>query len=193
MLTPRNKFGIVSFTLLCLALHMTGVSAQTSVSTVPTGFFTLTIPAGFGTSSSTATLSFPLQGVATATGQMAGAITGLSATQITNSNAGWSPTQLSQAATPYLIQFTSGNSAGRTFLLSTSTANTATTVTLDANDSIQTPDLNQIAAVGDTYQIIPADTLLGLFGTGTTNQATTGILGGAGSSANADKIGRAHV
>lgn len=189
MLTPRNKFGIVSFTAICLAaLGMAGAVAQTSVSTVPTGFFTLTIPAGFGTSSSGASLSFPLQGVASADGQMAGVITGLSATTITNSNAGWTAGQLSVAVTPYLIQFTSGNAAGRTFLLSTSAANTSTTLTLDSNDSIQTPDLTQIAAVGDTYQIIPADTLLGIFGTAPAVVDQTKLIGGAGSPTNADTV-----
>ena len=187
MLNHQHKFSVAYLAIACLGMCLVATEAQTtSVSTVPNGYFTLTIPAGFTTSSSISALSFPLQGIATAPGQMIGVITGLTANTITNSNAGWTAAQLSVPATPYLLQITSGTAAGRTFLLSTNTANTATTVTLDPNDSIKTPDLTALGIVvgTDTYQIIPADTISGIFGT----PATTGVVGGAGSSANADLI-----
>jgi hypothetical protein len=187
MLNYQRKLALASLSLIYWGMYMVAASAQTvSVSTVPSGYFTLTIPAGFGNSSSISVLSFPLQGIGGASGQMAGIISGITANTITNSNAVWTASQLSVPATPYLLQITSGTAAGRTFLLSTTVANTSTTVTLDPNDSIKTPDLTTLGIVTgtDTYQIIPADTISGLFGT----PATTGIVGGAGSSTNADLI-----
>jgi hypothetical protein len=186
MLNHRCKLGIACLTLIYLGIHSVSSWAQTTVNTVPNGYLTLTIPAGFGTSSSGTVLAFPLQGIANASGQMTGVITGLTASTITNGNAGWTASQLSVPATPYLLQITSGTAAGRTFLLSTTTNNTSTTVTLDPNDSVKTPDLTALGIVvgTDTYQIIPADTISNIFGT----PATTGIVGGAGSSTNADLI-----
>ena len=175
MLNHQRKFSVTCLTLVCLGIHVVSTWAQTTVSTTPNGYFTLTIPAGTGVGSNVTVLSLPLQGVAAASGQMAGVITSLTANTITNSNAGWTASQLSAPITPYLLQVTSGTAAGRTFLLSTSTANTATTVTLDPTDATQT-NLTTLGIVAgtDTYQIIPADTISNIFGT----PATTGILGG---------------
>ena len=154
------------------------------VSTVPSGFFTLNIPAGTGTASTISALSFPLRGYSNVDGKVTGVVTGITASTITDSNARWTPGQLSIPATPYLIEFLTGSAAGRTFLLSISTNNSATTVTLDPNDSIQTPDLTALVSVGAQYQIIPADTISSIFGTPT----STGVVGGNGNSTNADQI-----
>jgi hypothetical protein len=173
---------ILSFALSGACLADTG--ATTAVSTVPSGYFTLNIPAGTGTASTISALSFPLRGYSTIEGRVMGAVTGITAATITDSAASWTPGQLSVAASPYLIEFLSGNAAGRTFLLSTSTNNSSTTVTLDPNDSIQTPDLTALVSVGDQYQIIPADTISSIFGT----PASTGVVGGNGNSTTADQI-----
>ena len=182
----QPNLGNTCLTLTYLGVSMVSMWAQAITSTVPIGYFTLNIPAGYGNSSSVCVLSFPLQGLATASGQMVGKVTSITANTITNSNAAWTAGQLSVPATPYLLQITSGTAAGRTFLLSTSTANTATTVTLDPNDTVQT-DLTTLGIIAgtDTYQIIPADTILSLFGTPTSG---IGIVGGAGSSTNADIV-----
>ena len=153
------------------------------MATVPQGYVTLTVTAGTGTGLVPSVLAFPLQGTATASGQMAGSVTSVTSNTITNANAGWTAGQLSQAATPYLIQFTSGQAVGRTFLLSTTTANTATTVALNPTDALNT-DLTTLGIANtDTYQIIPADTLLSVLGT----PATTGVLGNT-SSTNCDLV-----
>jgi hypothetical protein len=167
------------------ALTLATASAQTAY-TVPEGYVTLTAAAGTGSARTLSVLSLPLLDVASATGQMTGRLTGVTATTFSNSSAGWTAGQLSTAATPYLLRITSGTAIGRTFLLSTSTANTATTVTLDATDAALT-DLTTLGIVtggsGDTYQLIPCDTLSSVFGT----PGTTGILG-ATSAAAADNI-----
>lgn len=187
MLKYRKRLGIALISLTWLATPTAFSWAQTTVNTVPGGYFLLNIAAGTGTSATVSLLSFPLQGSSSAsnlTGAAAGQVTGLTANTITNSNAGWTAGQLSQAATPYLIEFTSGTATGRTFLISTSTQNTATTLTIDATDASET-NLTTLGIVAgtDTYQIIPADTISSLFGT----PATTGVLGGT-SSAGVDQI-----
>ncbi len=115
---------------------------------------------------------------------MTGAVTSVTANTITNGSADWAEGGLSQAATPYLLQFTSGNAAGLTFLLSTVVANTATTVVLDATDGLSTDLTNLGILSGDTYQISPADTLSNVLGT----PATTGILGSAAAPINCDQV-----
>lgn len=181
MTTPTRK----NF-LLCLALVGLGaVSASAQSNTIPAGYFTVNIAAGLGTSGVLSVVSFPLQGTATNAGQMVGQITGVTSNTISNSNAGWTAGQLSVAATPCLLQITSGTAAGRTFLISTATANTSTGVTIDPTDLPNNLDLTTLGIVvgTDTYQIIPADTISSIFGT----PATTGVQGGA-TSTGADQV-----
>ncbi len=167
------------FSLLCLA--PLGGSAQTAtVSTTPVGYITLNIAAGTGTTSQLTAISFPLLGTASITGQSTGVITGITANTISNANAGWTAGALSIADSPYLIQITSGSAAGRTFLVSTSTANTATAVTIDAQESSQV-NLTTLGIItgssGDTYSIYPCDTLLSAFGQGSAVASATTVLG----------------
>lgn len=167
--------GIASATLSLAATAL----AQT-VSTNPVGFVNLTVAAGTGSSATVSVLSFPLLSAASITGQSSGVITGITANSISNSNTGWTAGALSAPATPYIIQITSGSATGRTFLISTSTANTSTTVTIDAQESAQV-DLTTLGIVtgasGDTYSIYGCDTLLGVFGAGSTVASGTTVLG----------------
>ncbi|MDZ4789087.1 MAG: hypothetical protein SH807_09110 [Blastochloris sp.] len=178
-----NKTWILA-TLAALALGSHTSIAQ--VATVPEGYVTVTIAAGTGTTKSSTPISFPLLEVANVAGQVSGRITGVTATTITNSAASWTPGQLSTAATPYVLRITSGTATGRTFLLSTATASTATTVTIDSTESINTNLTTlgiTVGASGDTYQLIPCDTISSLFGT----PASRGIVAGT-SAANGDNL-----
>jgi hypothetical protein len=169
-----NKTWILT-TLAALALGSHTSIAQ--VATVPGGYVTVTIAAGTGTTKSSTPISFPLLEVANVAGQVSGRITAVTATTITNSGAAWTAGQLSTAATPYVLRITSGTATGRTFLLSTATASTATTVTIDSTESINTNLTTlgiTVGASGDTYQLIPCDTISSLFGT----PASTGIIAG---------------
>jgi hypothetical protein len=116
-------------------------------------------------------------------GQATGFITGFTSNSISNSSADWTAGGLSNASSPYLIQITSGSAQGSMFLVSTTVSNTSTTLTISADDIVNT-DLTSIGlAIGDGYKIIPCDTLASLFGT----PETSGILGGANQNA-ADSI-----
>jgi hypothetical protein len=187
----RFSLSILLVTLLAAPVALAQEPA--TATTDPVGFVTVGIAAGAGTSKSTTLFSLPLLDTESITGQIAGTITGVTANTISNSNAGWDPGALSQPATPFLIQITSGAAQGRMFLISSSlgtagaisgTANTATTVTISSIDADQVDLSNLGIAVGtDTYRIYPCDTLSSFFGT----PQTTGIQGGT-SSANADTV-----
>ena len=167
--------------------------SQETATTDPVGFVTVGIAAGTGSSKKNTLFSLPLLETETIAGQVAGTITGVTASTISNSNAGWTAGALSQPATPYLIQITSGAAEGRMFLIASSAntagavsgaANTATQVTVSSLDTAQV-DLTTLGIVTgtDTYKIYACDTLSSFFGT----PATTGVLGGT-SSSNSDSI-----
>lgn len=168
------------------SLSVSTLSAQTTVSTTPVGAVGVTIAAGTGTARTLSTVSFPLIDEAVVAGQVNGVITGVTANTITNSSAGWTAGQLSTATAPTLIQITSGAASGRIFLVSTGVANTATTATIDTEESgiVNLTTLGINAGV-DTYKILACDTIATMFGT----PGTTGVLGAAtSSSASADIV-----
>jgi uncharacterized protein (TIGR02597 family) len=145
-----------------------------SVSTTPVGAVTLTIAAGSGSSRVVTPLSFPLVDSASGVGLLKGQITGFSANSLSNSSAGWVAGQFSDPAIPYFVRITSGSAAGRTFLISTSTASTTTGVTIDSEEAGLVDLTTTGLVVGDSYAIFPCDTLASLFGT----PASTGVAGG---------------
>jgi len=171
----KLKIAIPSLAAALLAALPTA-NAQ-NATTDPVGFVTVNITAGTGTAKRSTLVSVPLLDTASINGQAVGTITSFTSNSISNSAAGWTPGQLSVAATPYLIQMTSGVADGAMFLISTTVNNTATTVTINSED-LANSNLSQLGiAPGDGYKIIPCDTLSTLFGT----PASTGILGGANS------------
>jgi len=180
---------------LAATVAIAQVNAETTATTDPVGFVTVGVNAGTGIAKVNTLFSLPLLENDSINGQAAGRITGITATSISNADAGWTAGALSNPAMPYLIQITSGAAAGRLFLISSSaatggaiagTANTATTVTISSIDSTQV-DLTtlgiQTGEAGDTYRIHPADTLNSFFGT----PENSGVLGGA-SAAVADTV-----
>lgn len=171
---------LITNILIVLIIPPIGLRAE-SAETIPLGAVPVTIAAGTGTARTLSTISFPLLEDASIAGQARGRITAVTTNTITNSNAGWTSGQLSTAAAPCLIQITSGSAAGRIFLISTSTASTSTTITIDPEEAnlvnLTTLGITS-GASGDTYRILACDTLSSIFGT----PATTGILGSTTSS-----------
>jgi hypothetical protein len=169
--------------VLLLALVVSHAPAQTVVQGEPFGYVKLNITAGTGTTKRTTLLSIPLLDEANITGKSSGRITGLTSNTITASGAGWAPSQLSAAATPFLLEITSGDAQGRMLLISTTTANTSDTVTIDSQEAQRVGDLRNLGIVADaqngsTYRIRPVDTLSSFFGT----PATTLVHGGSNAS-----------
>jgi hypothetical protein len=179
--------------LLSLSIAAPLSYAENTATTDPVGFVTVGITAGTGAAKRNTLFSLPLLETESIAGQVAGTITGVTANTISNANAGWTAGALSQPASPYLIQITSGAAEGRMFLISSSantdgaiggTANTSTTVTVSSVDAAQV-DLTSLGIVTgtDTYKIFACDTLSSFFGT----PETTGIQGAA-APANADTV-----
>ena len=168
------------------ALSFPSAVAQTAGSELPTGFAGISIAAGSGTAKKTTLVSVPLlEDLPTSfTGSKTGRITGVTSNTITVAGAGWTAGALSAPSAPYLIEITSGAAQGRFLLISTGTANTADTVTIDATEMIRVGDLTAMgiaagSTAGDTFRIWPGDTLSSFFGT----PETTGIQGGASAGA----------
>lgn len=159
-----------------LAFAPAQLNAQTTAATDPVGFVTVNIAAGATNSPKPTFFSIPLQDVEGITGQVAGALTGVTSNSLVNSNAGWVAGALSQPATPYIIQLTSGTGAGRIFLIAASAntagasgsstlSNTATTVFISPLDSTSVTNLSTLGvAAGDTYKIYACDTIGSFFG-----------------------------
>ena len=183
MLRPR-----LLAVLLCFGVLVSQGSSQTTVQGEPFGYVKINITAGTGTSKKTSLVSIPLLEEAAITGKATGRITGVTATTISASGAGWTAGQLSTAATPHLIEITSGTAKGRMLLISTTAANTADTVTISSDEATRVGDLTNLGITtgtenGDTYRIRPVDTLSSFFGT----PESTLVQGGT-SANNADTI-----
>ena len=169
--------GFRSLSLAAFALFLLHIgnplAAQTSTSvTVPEGYLTVTIPAGSVSSPSVTTFSVPVYSAVLSSfvGEPVGQISAVTSNTISNAAGGWSAGALSQAATPYFIRITSGAAAGQTFQISTTTANTASVLTV-LNQQIDLTTLGIVS--GNTYQIFPAETLATLFGTSTLSSTSS--------------------
>ena len=184
MSLPRLLLPVVAVALL----PFTAPAEETSVQGEPFGYVKINITAGAGTSKKTTLVSIPLLEEADINGSATGRITGLTATTISSTGAGWTAGELSVAATPHLIEITSGAAKGRMLLISTTAANTADTVTLAGEEATRVGDLTNLGIItgaenGDTYRIRPVDTLSSFFGT----PESTLVLGGSIAN-NADTI-----
>lgn len=170
------RFSSLLLGLLFPALGLS-VGRAADEMTTPMGSVGVTVAAGSGGGRALTAVSVPLDRPSEAQGQTVGQISSLTSNTISNADAGWTPGELSSATAPTLLRITSGTATGRTFLVSSSTANTETTLTIDAGDLGPT-DLTTLGieagATGDTYELLQAHTLATLFGV----DAGNGILAG---------------
>jgi uncharacterized protein (TIGR02597 family) len=148
--------------------------AATSAHSVPVGAMSVTLPDGTVTPTNTS-FALPLYDPPLAIGAGVGRIASLTATTITCTGAGWSAGALATAAFPYAFRIMSGNAAGATFLI---TANTIDTLTSAGADFTTLGIVT--GGSGDSFKLIPIDTLMTLFG-------STTLLGGTNAT-NADLV-----
>lgn len=160
--------------LLTLLAAATAAQATDTAYSPIQGGMTITIAAGTGTTRTTSTFSLPLWMEANLTGASTGRIGSVTATTITDTSANWTASEISTAAVPHFIQITSGAASGRAFLISTATANTSNTLTIDPTESVDLTTLGiATGSSGDTYKIFAADTLSLLL------PGNSGVLAGA--------------
>ncbi len=164
---PRRAGGLV--TLLFSGLLLAGLEisslAQTAVTTVPVGFIRVPVAAAVDAANPSLTaVSVPFYGSAL----YAGAVTGLSGSQVIVVNgANWTAGQF--VSPPTFCRIKSGAGTGGFFPV---TANTATQLTLNTGNvslvGVSPTGSNQVQVLaGDKIEIVPANTLGGLFGTAT--------------------------
>lgn len=162
---PRSLFDVLFKRLFACGLIAGSalVANAQSVATVPIGSFTFNIPAASAGSLTITTLTPVLRlNVSTSfVGKTRGTLTAVSSSVLSDSQAGWALGALSQAATPYFIKIRSGAASGAMWQVSTSIANTATDASILAIHGID-PAIAGVQ-VGDSYEIIPADTLGSFF------------------------------
>lgn len=168
---------VAILTLAFATLSASNLSAQTTVSTEPVGVTVVSITGGTIAVPSTTAFTIQLTDVPGNAGASSAAIASLpSSSSLVVTNAGWAPGGLSSASAPFNVKITSGAAIGLTFAVNTTVANTSDTLTLAAGT-----DLTAAGVVaGDTFKLIPVDTLDTLFPAGT--------FLGASSAANADVI-----
>lgn len=191
------RFSLIASLASAFALPF--AQAQTTATTDPVGFVTLSNAAGTVSSKRNTFYSIPLQEVESITGQVAGQITGVTSNSLINTNGGWTPGALSQPTTPYIVQLTSGAGAGRIFLIaaniatngssgSAALANTASNLFISPLDTQAGVNLSTIGvAAGDNYKIYACDTLSSFFGVGTADGASNTVRGGSATT-NADTV-----
>lgn len=144
---------------ICLAV----TCAAHAASTVPVGYLTINIAAGTGSAYTATPIAIPLTTDLPQDfeGAPSGTLTGVSDNVLTVTDAAWPPDALAQPSTPYLLEITSGTQKGRHLLIS---ANTADSITVHSED----PASGQLTSIGisegDTFRIIPCDTLASIFG-----------------------------
>jgi hypothetical protein len=182
-----NRLSLLSL-VASFALPQTSINAQTTVTTDPVGFTTITVTPGTGTARRQTMMSIPLLDVdSSVSGLTTGTISAVTSNSIVVTNAGWTPGELSRPASPFVVQITSGPAAGRFFLVASSAAtngssgnaalaNTATNLFISSID--MTTVTNNLAnvgvAAGNGFKLFACDTL-SWFG----SPATTGIRGGS--------------
>ncbi len=163
------QFRVLSVAFLCA---ITPVSqAQTTATTVPVGFVTRTIPAATNSSTpSNTTVSVPLYSTADYVSSVA---TIDSANQVSLTGAAWTVGQFSNSSAPRLLRVKSSTAVpanvGKFLLVSANTTNQLT-VTLPAGITT----VNSELSVGDTCEIVPANTLGSVFGAASNLPKLTG-------------------
>ena len=155
-------------------------SSSMSVSKMPTGVQEITLKQGTST-----WFSFPLSEQPVYGGAVSGVTSNV--ISIASSSASFA-TGYAGSATPYFVQFLSGNEAGRTLLI---TGGTSTSLTLDTTDhgigstvALNASGFSVVA--GDKFQIFPGDTLATVFGTNTASNPL--LLNGSSNQGNADQV-----
>lgn len=149
--------------------------AAQSATTVPEGGLSITINAGSVPAPVTTSFVIPLIDSPLATGAGVARIASFTATTVTANAPGWAAGALATTAFPYAFRITSGTVAGAIFAISANTIDTLSTTGVD----LLTLGLVS-GPSGDSFRLIPVDTLNTLFGSST-------LLGGT-SQADADVV-----
>ena len=154
---------IIIWGVIALAASQALASATSSVSvaSLPQGMVVITT----GSVGSTNYISLPLSSNAIYTGS----VTSVGANTINVSNTPFTM-NLASIGSPYFVKFLSGREAGRTLLITGNSTNSLTVSTTDnSSQTVSLQTSNFAVSSGDSFEVVPGDTLASLFGTGTKN------------------------
>lgn len=159
MNTPSLRLRPLAAAILC-SLLAPAAFAQTATTT-PVGFITVTIPAAVDASTATnATVSIPLYNTADYVSTVA-SLDG--ANQFTMTGAAWTAGAYANVAAPRLVRIKTSTAVpaniGRAFLI---TANTTSQLTVNLPTGVA--NINTVLSVGDSCEVVPANTLGSVFG-----------------------------
>lgn len=153
------QFRILSVAILCSIAP--SLKAQTTATTTPVGFVTVTIPAATNaTTPSNRALSFPLYKAADFVGAVASVD---SVNQFTLTGAAWTAGQFAVSTAPRFVRIKTGTNTGKFFLV---TANTTNQLTVDLTGSGVTAlsTILTTTPTADTCEVLPANTIGSVFG-----------------------------
>jgi len=195
-----TRFSLISS--LAATLTVPSLHAQTTATTDPVGFVTVTAVGGVSGAKRSTLISLPLLDVDGALSNgVSGLISSVTSNSIVVTNANWTPGALSQPSSPFVVQITSGAAAGSMFLVASSAttggasggatlANTASNLFISSLDLTRYGNNLSNAGItaGDGFKIFACDTLSSAFGApGATPGSSNSILGGATAAA-ADNV-----
>lgn len=149
-----SRLGVqhIAAALLTFAPLGAPLLAQTTATTTPVGFITVTVPAAANGTPSNKALSIPLYNPAAFTA----AVTSVdSADSFTLTGANWTANQFTTA--PHFVRIKTGANVGRFFLI---TSHTTSQLTVDNRGA----NLQTILAANDSCEIVPGNTLGSVFG-----------------------------
>jgi uncharacterized protein (TIGR02597 family) len=170
---------VASLGLALSAVPAFASSIITSVSSVPQGMMSLSLPSG-----TTSNIALPL----TASTVYTGTVTSVTPSTIGVSGSPFG-SSLEKPGSPYFVEFLSGSEVGRIMLV---TANTASTLTLDTTDNgaswttVPLTCANFSVQAGDQFEMFPGETLASAFGTGASGSPL--VLAGGTSASTADQV-----
>lgn len=177
---------LIPLSAFALAAAFVPAGAQTTATTDPVGFISLTATGTHGGVSPA--LSFIGQGM-TRPVEVQSSVTSVSGTSVTDSSASWTDDQFDVVTTngvstgnAYYLELTSGTGVGLwADIVSTNGATTAHTGT--PNTVVLNADLSAYISAGTTYKIRKNWTLASIFGANPTAAGASGLAGGSASGA----------
>ena len=172
---PASRLSFINAGLAISLASFSALSAETVAYTPPLGGMSFTVHGGTITAPATTPIALPISDTPTAVGAKRARITAINASTVTTSGSGWTASALASAPFPYDVRLLQGTGTGARLAI---TANTADTLTLSGRD-LSALGLNA-GSDGDTFELVPVDTLDSLFAADT-------FLGGA-TAADADQL-----
>lgn len=156
------RISLIPATLAIGLASQTALFADSVAYTPPLGGMSFTVHGGTAAAPAVTPIALPISDTPTAIGAKRTRTNAINSDVITATNAGWSDSALAGATFPYDVRFLAGTGVGSRLAI---IANTTDTVTVAGRD-LATLGVNA-GTDGDTFELVPVDTLDTLFASDT--------------------------